>query len=147
MPDYKYIAVESLDEGRVTRIMLNRLRTRNAQNRGLLVELNDAFLAAEADDQVRVVILGGVGPLFSSGHDMGSKEAIAERTDVTLDAAYYAYDQAHPDQVMAAAKVRDLLAQATGCEVEARPHRLGYQVILDQGAVDRLHELLQPSVG
>ena len=36
---------------------------------------------AEADDQVRVVILGGTGPLFSSGHDMGSKEAIAERTD------------------------------------------------------------------
>src|ERR1700733_1665693 len=61
--------------------MLNRLRTRNAQHRGLLVELNDAMLAAEADDQVRVVILGGVGPLFSSGHDMGSKEAIAERTD------------------------------------------------------------------
>jgi enoyl-CoA hydratase len=79
MPDYKYIAVESLDEGRVTRIMLNRLRTRNAQNRGLLVELGDAFLAAEADDNVRVVILGGAGPIFSSGHDLGSKEALAER--------------------------------------------------------------------
>ena len=41
--------------------------TRNAQNRGLLVELNDAFLAAEADDTVRVVILGGAGPMFSLG--------------------------------------------------------------------------------
>src|ERR1700733_4240188 len=59
--------------------MLNRLRTRNAQHRGLLVELNEAMLAAEADDQVRVVILGGVGPIFSAGHDMGSKEALAER--------------------------------------------------------------------
>ncbi len=59
--------------------MLNRLRTRNAQNRGLLVELNEAMLAAEADDQVRVVILGGVGPIFSSGHDLGSKESLAER--------------------------------------------------------------------
>ena len=32
--------------------------------------------AAEADDTVRVVILGGAGPMFSSGHDMGSKEAM-----------------------------------------------------------------------
>ena len=28
------------------------------RDRGMLVELNDAFLAAEADDDVRVVILG-----------------------------------------------------------------------------------------
>src|SRR5918993_1947249 len=80
MADYKYLTVESLDEGRVTRILLNRPDSRNAQNRGLLVELGDAFLAAEADDNVRVVILGGTGPIFSSGHDLGSKEAVAERT-------------------------------------------------------------------
>ena len=53
--------------------MLNRPDSRNAQNRGLLVELNEAFLQAEADDEVRVVILGGTGPMFSSGHDLGSK--------------------------------------------------------------------------
>ena len=44
----------------------------------MLVELNDAFLRAEADDQVRVVILGGAGPMFTSGHDMGSKVAMEE---------------------------------------------------------------------
>jgi enoyl-CoA hydratase len=76
----KYINYETLDEGRVARITLNRVGSRNAQNRGLLVELGDAFLKAEADDQVRVVILCGAGPMFSSGHDMGSKEAVAERT-------------------------------------------------------------------
>jgi enoyl-CoA hydratase len=32
--------------------MLNRPAARNAQNRGLLVELGDAMLAAEADDAV-----------------------------------------------------------------------------------------------
>jgi enoyl-CoA hydratase len=58
--------------------MLNRPEARNAQNRGMLVELNDAFLAAEADDEVRVVILGGTGPLFSAGHDMGSKVSMEE---------------------------------------------------------------------
>ena len=50
-------------------------RTRNAQNRGLLVELDDAFLEAEADDNVRVVILGGNGPMFSSGHDIGARRS------------------------------------------------------------------------
>lgn len=79
-PDYKYVTYETYDDGMIARIMLNRVRTRNAQNRGMLVELHDAFLRAEADDQVRVVILGGAGPLFSSGHDLGSKEAVAEWT-------------------------------------------------------------------
>src|SRR5450631_1814161 len=83
MPDTpnqgKYITYEELDDGAIVRILLNRPETRNAQNRGLLVELDDAFHRAEEDDTVRVVILGGVGPLFSSGHDMGSKEAAAER--------------------------------------------------------------------
>ena len=76
----KYISYETLDDGKIARITLNRVQSRNAQNRGLLVELGDAFLKAEADDQVRVVILNGAGPLFSSGHDLGSKDAVAERT-------------------------------------------------------------------
>jgi len=79
MTEYKYVTYEELEDGQVVRILLNRPDTRNAQNRGLLVDLDDAFGRAEEDDQVRVIILGGVGPLFSSGHDMGSKEAMAER--------------------------------------------------------------------
>ncbi len=78
MPDYQYLLVEQHDDGAVVRIMLNRPDARNAQNRGLLVELNDAFLAAEADDAVRVVILGGTGPMFSSGHDVMSKVSMEE---------------------------------------------------------------------
>jgi enoyl-CoA hydratase len=70
--DASFVTYESLDDGRIVRIVLNRPEARNAQNRGLLVELNEAFLRAEADDDVRVVILGGAGPMFSSGHDMGS---------------------------------------------------------------------------
>jgi enoyl-CoA hydratase len=78
MDEYKFVVSETLDSGKIVRIMLNRPEARNAQNRGMLVELNDAFLRAEADDDVRVVILGGVGPLFSSGHDMGSKTSMEE---------------------------------------------------------------------
>ncbi len=78
MPDYQFLTFETFDEGRVARILLNRPETRNAQNRGMLVELHDAFLTAEADDEVRVVILGGEGLMFTSGHDMGSKLAVEE---------------------------------------------------------------------
>jgi enoyl-CoA hydratase len=78
MPEYKFVTYETLDEGRIARIMLNRPEARNAQNRGMLVDLNDAFMQAEADDEVRVVILGGHGSMFSSGHDMGSKVSLEE---------------------------------------------------------------------
>lgn len=78
MTDYQFITSEAIDGGEIVRILLNRPDARNAQNRGMLVELDDAFLRAEADDTCRVVILGGTGSMFSSGHDMGSKLAMAE---------------------------------------------------------------------
>jgi enoyl-CoA hydratase/carnithine racemase len=76
--EYEFILYETLDDGQIVRILLNRPDARNAQNRGMLVELNDAFLHAEADDDVRVVVLGGTGTMFSSGHDMGSKRMMEE---------------------------------------------------------------------
>jgi enoyl-CoA hydratase len=79
MTDYAYLTYEKLSDGRIARIMLNRPETRNAQNRGLLVELDAAFLEAERDDEVRVVILGGLGPMFSSGHDLGSAQQRQDR--------------------------------------------------------------------
>lgn len=75
-----YVTSEKLDDGRIMRISLNRADKRNAQNRRLLVELDNAFVAAEQDDDVRVVILAGNGPIFSSGHDIGSAESLAEKT-------------------------------------------------------------------
>ena len=77
---YRYIQYGTQDEGTIATITLDRPRQRNAQNRGLLVELGDAFERAERDDTVRVVILRGAGTAFSSGHDMGSKDLIEEMT-------------------------------------------------------------------
>jgi enoyl-CoA hydratase len=78
MADYTYITYETVDDGAIARIMLNRPEARNAQNRGMLVELHDAFLRAEADDNVRVVILRAAGPMFSAGHDMGTAAHVGE---------------------------------------------------------------------
>ena len=52
-PEYRFVNYESHDDGTIVRIMLNRPETRNAQHRSMLVELNEAFLRAEADDTVR----------------------------------------------------------------------------------------------
>jgi enoyl-CoA hydratase len=61
---YEFVQVERLDLGQIVRITMNRPEARNAQNRGMLVELGAAFAATEADDQVRVVIFAGAGPSF-----------------------------------------------------------------------------------
>jgi enoyl-CoA hydratase len=72
MSAYRFISYETIDDGTIVRILLARPESRNAQNRGLLVELHDAFMRAEADDDVRVVVLGGAGRMFSAGHDLGT---------------------------------------------------------------------------
>src|SRR3954470_12558502 len=75
MTDYRWLLYDTVDDGAIAVITLNRPEHRNPQNRGLLVELGEAFLRAEADDVVRVVVLRGAGPAFSAGHDMGRVHA------------------------------------------------------------------------
>src|SRR4051812_34965198 len=62
----------------VARLVLDVPETRNAQDRRLLYELNDAFDEAAGDDEVKVVILAGDGPHFSSGHDLRESSSMAD---------------------------------------------------------------------
>ncbi len=80
MSDYNWLLYETIDGGTIAVITLNRPRHRNAQSRGLLVELGEAFERAESDDTVRVVILRGAGSMFSAGHDLGSSVRVTEET-------------------------------------------------------------------
>lgn len=54
----------------VARIVLARPEKRNAQDRDMLLALDDAYTRALREDDVRVVILAAQGPDFSSGHDL-----------------------------------------------------------------------------
>ena len=86
VPGFEYIRYETIDDGRIAVITLDRPKQHNAQTRGLLVELGAAFELAEADDSVRVVILRGAGPSFSAGHDLGSADdvrGLAERASTS----------------------------------------------------------------
>ena len=55
-------------------VTMNRPQVRNAQNAKMTHALDDAFVRAMNDDAVKVVVLGGAGPHFSAGHDIGTPE-------------------------------------------------------------------------
>lgn len=57
-------------DGPIATITLNRPQQANAQSMALIDELDAAFDLADADDDVRVVILAANGKHFSSGHDL-----------------------------------------------------------------------------
>ena len=62
----------------VARITLNRMDVRNAQDKSMLYELNDAFDLAAQDDDVKVIVLSANGPHFSSGHDLADQTSMAD---------------------------------------------------------------------
>ena len=75
----KYEAILYEKHGAVAKVITNRPRYKNAQSRLMIEEMDHAFAAANADDDVRVIILGAIGDTFSSGHDIGTPE---EREDM-----------------------------------------------------------------
>ncbi|HET6471826.1 MAG TPA: enoyl-CoA hydratase-related protein, partial [Pseudomonadales bacterium] len=60
----------------VARIVLAREAQRNAQDKRMTYELNDAFDRAARDSAIKVIILAADGPHFSSGHDLRDRASI-----------------------------------------------------------------------
>lgn len=77
MAEFSTITYEVSAQG-VARITLNKPETRNAQDKRMLYEVNDAFDLAGHDNDVKVVVLAAAGPHFSSGHDLRDKEPFSE---------------------------------------------------------------------
>ena len=65
--------------GSVAKITMNRPKYRNAQSRVLLEDLDAAFTETMADHDVHVAVLFGAGEHWSSGHDIGTAEEMADR--------------------------------------------------------------------
>src|SRR5262249_26217449 len=66
-------------DGAVATITLNRPRYKNAQSYRMLDEIDGAFAQAKADNSVRVLVIRGSGGNFSSGHDLGTEDAVTYR--------------------------------------------------------------------
>jgi enoyl-CoA hydratase/carnithine racemase len=79
--------VEYEAEGIIAVVRLNRPDRLNALNRRLQDELGEAFAAAEAAPEVRVLILTGAGRAFSVGADIEELETTAEGAARQLQAS------------------------------------------------------------
>jgi enoyl-CoA hydratase/carnithine racemase len=61
-------------EAGIATVTLNRPEKRNAMNAALLAGLRACFDELEADRGVRVVVVGGAGPVFCAGMDLAEME-------------------------------------------------------------------------
>jgi enoyl-CoA hydratase/carnithine racemase len=68
MSEFNTILFECTDQ--IARLTLNRPERLNALNKECLIEINEAMDRAEADDNVRVIVVSGAGRAFSSGFDL-----------------------------------------------------------------------------
>jgi enoyl-CoA hydratase len=79
-------------------ITLNRPERRNAQDLDLLLELDQCWTRAAADNEVKVIVLNANGPHFSAGHDI-SATAMDQLTMIDWEnesvADLYNYESQH----------------------------------------------------
>jgi enoyl-CoA hydratase len=80
-------------DGPVATITLNRPRYKNAQSYRMLDEIDGAFALAKADKSVRVLVIRGSGGNFSSGHDLGTEDALDYRKALGAAPGIETYDQ------------------------------------------------------
>ena len=72
------------DRGPVRRVTFNRPEVHNAQNPTMLRQLDNALEQTARDRDVRVLVLGGAGKSFCSGHDL---KTISSDADYARNAA------------------------------------------------------------
>jgi enoyl-CoA hydratase/carnithine racemase len=115
----------SEDQGSVRVLTLNRSEARNSLSMDLMAALHGAVSEAGDSDAVRAVVLTGVDPAFSSGHDL--KELTAHRNDADRGRAFFAETMAACSDMMLAivrcpkpiiAAVNGI-ATAAGCQLVA----------------------------
>ena len=68
MTPFQAITLTVTDQ--VAQLVLNRPARLNALDKAALIEINQAMDQAEADPQVRVIVVSGAGRAFSSGFDL-----------------------------------------------------------------------------
>ena len=83
--------VRTAREGRILRITIHRPERRNALDRTAIATLKDAVLTAGADEEARVVVLGGAEGAFCTGADLRAvKDSDAPPADEGLELLYNA---------------------------------------------------------
>lgn len=112
MTEYEFLKVETMD--RTRRVTMDNADALNALNTTLRAELEAALEAAEADDEVRAIVLAGEGRAFSSGYDFG--EEPLETMDEVIKHDYTHLDTVYNLNLPVIAAV-DGYALAGGCNL------------------------------
>ncbi len=103
----------------VLTLTLDRPEARNALSLALLAALETALTGAEADPQVRVVVIAGAGPAFCAGHDLREVRASDRAEHVALfDACSRLMLQITRQRQPVIARVHGV-ATAAGCQLVA----------------------------
>jgi enoyl-CoA hydratase/carnithine racemase len=114
---YENIRVER--EGRVTHVIMNRPKRRNALSLAHMRELIDCLAAISEDGETSVVVLRGEGPAFCAGHDlqeMVGRDAAFYRHTFDVCAELMLKVQSIPQPVIASVHAT---ATAAGCQLVA----------------------------
>lgn len=83
MPTDDPLVLEDDPRSHIRCLTLNRPKKRNALSNELRSELFDALYRADSESEIRVIIVRGAGPCFSSGYDLSSNNA----ADLPFDSA------------------------------------------------------------
>ena len=106
MTGYETLRVSRRD--RALDVVLNRPERQNALTRTMIGELHRALDAAEADPDVRLLVLAGEGDSFCAGMDFveaGATEAAAEALRPTVEDFYRLLERFTQSRVVIAAQV------------------------------------------
>ncbi|OHV29009.1 MULTISPECIES: enoyl-CoA hydratase [Pseudofrankia] len=76
-------------------ITLNRPEAANAQSQKVLMELDQAWQAADESSEVKVIVLRSSGKHFSAGHDMSGKQTSTIDREIPLPDALYDWETRH----------------------------------------------------
>jgi enoyl-CoA hydratase/carnithine racemase len=111
---------ESRDEHGVLRLTLNRPAARNALSMELMAAMIEALKRADADKEVRVVVIAGAGPGFCPGHDLREM-----RADPSREAYVRIFDRCSEMMQMIVRLKKPVIAEvhgiatAAGCQLVA----------------------------
>jgi enoyl-CoA hydratase/carnithine racemase len=114
LAEYSHLLADKFDH--VLRLTLNRPETLNAISQGpgsMQDELNRAFASADADDDVRCVLLTGSGRAFCSGADT-SERARDTETATTAWETYRAQDRSNREVEQIRSMYKPVIAAING---------------------------------
>jgi len=115
--EYQYLLYH--EEGKVGFVSLNRPEKRNALSRGLLQELTGLLNKIAVEKNVNVVVIKGLGKIFSSGHDL--KEVYDSEPQELLNLFQTCYQTMRTIREMPQAVIAQVhgVATAAGCQLVA----------------------------